>query len=201
MNVMFYEQSITDEVFAIMYDKSYKKECKVPRGELRHLVISHYGFDSKEHRGELIVNQLIAKEILIIFQELYKIKYPIEKIRLIDEYDGDDIRSMEDNNTSCFNYRNIEGTNQLSKHSNGLAIDINPLYNPYIKYINGKQICLPKNGKAYQNRLQYSPYKIEKEDRCYQLFQQYGFDWGGNWKDRKDYQHFEKIEPRMQHFE
>lgn len=198
---MFYEQSITDEVFASMYEKSYKKECRIPREELRHLVILHYGFDSKEHIGELIVNRMIAKEILMIFQELYNIKYPIEKVILIDRYNGDDTKSMEDNNTSCFNYRSIEGTDTLSKHSKGLAIDINPLYNPYITYINGKQICQPKNGILYQNRLQSFPYKIDEKDKCYQLFRQYGFDWGGNWKDRKDYQHFEKIESRMQHFE
>lgn len=69
-----------------------------------------------------------------IFHELYLAEYPIERIRLIDEYDGDDTVSMEDNNTSCFNYRVVDGTSSLSKHAYGMAIDINPLYNPYVTY-------------------------------------------------------------------
>ena len=99
---------------------------------------------------------------------------------------------MRDNNTSCFCYRNVSGSKNLSKHARGLAIDINPLYNPYIRYRkDGSQIIEPANAKPYADRSKPYRYKIEKGDLCYRLFIKYGFTWGGSWRTMKDYQHFE----------
>ena len=114
-------------------------------------------------------------------------------MRLIDEYDGDDTASMEDNNTSCFNYRVVEGSTSLSKHALGRAIDINPLYNPYITYDKqGGTHVSPEKAAAYADRGMNFPYKIDENDLCYKLFTQHGFIWGGNWNSVKDYQHFQK---------
>ena len=110
---------------------------------------------------------------------------------LVDEYDADDNASMADNNSSSFNYRVVEGTTHLSKHSQGLAIDINPRYNPYIHTLNGQTVCSPENGSDYADRSKDFPYKIDTEDYAYKLFLEYGFSWGGNWNSSKDYQHFE----------
>ncbi len=109
---------------------------------------------------------------------------------LIDNYNADDDRSMEDNNTSCFNYRVVAGTKNLSKHAYGLAIDLNPRYNPYVR--NGK--VSPENGKDYAyNRQKRNdiPYKIDTNDLAYRLFMKAGAQWGGAWKTMKDYQHFQ----------
>ena len=110
---------------------------------------------------------------------------------LVDEYNADDNLSMADNNTSAFNYRVVEGTTKLSKHSLGLAIDINPRYNPYIHTLQGVVVCSPENGKAYQNRSKDFPYKIDRNDLAYQLLLSEGFTWGGAWNSCKDYQHFQ----------
>ena len=36
--------------------------------------------------------------------------------------------------------------------------------------------------------------QIDHEDLCFRLFTEAGFEWGGDWTTRKDYQHFELIE-------
>ena len=112
---------------------------------------------------------------------------------LIDEYDGDDTASMEDNNTSCFNYRVVEGSDSLSKHAYGLAIDVNPFYNPYVTYEkDGAERVSPAAAMGYADRSVNFPYKIDEEDLCCRLFKEHGFIWGGNWNSLKDYQHFQK---------
>lgn len=187
---VFTSEKIPDQVFERMKGYSFGPDCTISKDELRYLRLSHYGFDSLIHTGEMVVNQKIAEDVLDIFRELYEIQYPIEKIRLIDEYQGDDEASMADNNTSGFNFRPVPGKTTLSKHSYGLAIDINPLYNPYVRTLEGELVCSPQNGAPYQNRDQEFPYKITDSDPCYEIFTSHGFSWGGNWNYEKDYQHF-----------
>jgi hypothetical protein len=111
---------------------------------------------------------------------------------LPEEYDADDEKQMRANNTSCFCYRPIAGSSKLSKHSLGLAIDINPLYNPYYKVLkDGTRFVQPATAKIYCNRKATFPYKIDHKDLCYRLFKANGFKWGGDWRSSKDYQHFE----------
>ena len=185
--------TISDAVFLRMQGKSYKNNCTVDRSELRYLRLSHYDENGEEYIGEIVCNKKISNDLKEIFQELYKQKYPIERMRLIDEYEADDERSMQANNTSCFNYRTIAGSQKLSKHSLGMAIDINPLYNPYVKRgKDGTLIVQPANARKYANRAKRWPSKIEKGDLCYQLFIKHGFKWGGSWSSSKDYQHFER---------
>jgi len=189
---MFYKEKITNKIFKRIYGKSYKKDCTVPKKDLRYIRVLHYGFDKKVHIGELITNKAIAKDICDIFYELYKAKYQIEKMVLVDEYNASDNLSMADNNTSCFNFRTVSGTQHLSKHSYGMAIDINPRYNPYIHSLNGVTVCEPENGSRYQDRSQKFKHKITSNDLCYKVFMRYGFTWGGEWINSKDYQHFQK---------
>ena len=161
--------------------------------KLRYLHILHYNFEGEVAEGELICNQAIAADLVDIFYELYRNEYQIEKVLLIDEYGGDDTASMEDNNTSCFNYRVVEGSTSLSKHALGLAIDINPYYNPYITYDKqGGMHVSPESAALYADRSVDFPYKIDENDLCYKLFVKHGFTWGGNWNSVKDYQHFQK---------
>lgn len=195
MNSYFYTSKITDEIYQRIYGKSYKEDCNLPLEQLTYLKVLHMGFDKKTHIGELIVNTTIADTVLTIFKELYASKYPIEKVLLVDEYNADDDASMTDNNSSAFNYRVIDGTTRLSKHSLGTAIDINPLYNPYVRNRNDERAILPKEGAAYADRTLDCPYMISTRDICYKTFIKYGFTWGGNWSSSKDYQHFEITSP------
>lgn len=164
--------------------------------DLRYVHIIHYDFDGKLAEGELICHNSIAEDLVKIFYDLYASEYQIEKVTLIENYNGDDTASMADNNTSCFNYRMVDGTKSLSRHALGLAIDINPLYNPYIRYDKkGGQTVSPVEGEAYADRTVSFPYKIDPDDLCYRLFTEHGFTWGGNWNSSKDYQHFQKALP------
>lgn len=187
----FYISKITNEILEKINGKSYKTGCPVPLQDLRYIHVLHKDLEGYTLEGEMICNTYIANGLLEIFEELYKANYPIEKIRLIDEYDAHDEKSMEDNNSSCFNFRFVSHTSQISKHGLGLAVDINTLYNPYIKKLNNKTIIEPVTAEPYTNRDSNFTYKIVKNDLCYNLFTSHGFEWGGDWENRKDYQHFE----------
>ena len=186
----FNAEIISDTVFARMDGNSYKKECTVPVDDLRYVRVLYYGFDGQVRTGELVVNKTIAEDIMAIFRALYDAKYPIGKMVLVDDYGGDDNLSMLDNNTSSFNYRVVNNSTTLSKHAQGLAIDINPLYNPWIYTLDGKTVIDPPAGEKYADRTLDIPYFINHDDLCYKLFVEYGFAWGGDWKSAKDYQHF-----------
>ena len=191
MNKNFSISEIDDEIFNRIYGKSYKKNCPVPRADLRYLKVLHKNLQGETLNGELICNAKIAETLTEIFEKLYVANYPIEKIRLVDEYNADDELSMRDNNSSCFNFRYVSNTTRISKHGYGLAVDINPLYNPYIKFVNGKKSIEPANAAEFEDRAKDYPYKIVAGDLCHKLFVERGFLWGGNcWKNELDYQHF-----------
>lgn len=188
----FSQTEITDAMFSRIYGKSFKEDCTTSRTDLRYLQVMHYNKEGEVCKGELICHHSIADDLLAIFKELYKARYPIERMVLVDEYNADDEASMAANNTSAFNFRYISGTRRLSNHSRGLAIDINPLYNPYVRWRNGKRMVSPEGAEKYADRSLDFLYKITRNDLCYKLFKKYGFTWGGDWKNGKDYQHFEK---------
>ena len=188
----FTSSPIDSVLFARMKGKSYKDDCTIPLSELRYLRVLHYDFEGNVRTGEIVCNKSICNDLLEIFEALYNARYPIERITLIDDYDADDERSMTANNTSCFNFRTIAGTQKLSKHSRGMAIDINPLYNPYVVTRSGRTVISPAAGKPYANRSLTFPHKIDRNDLCYRLFIEHGFRWGGAWRSSRDYQHFEK---------
>lgn len=156
--------------------------------ELRYLKLSYIDFEGREQCGEMVCNKAIADDLLAIFRALYEARYPIASIRLIDDFDGDDIRSMEANNTSCFNYRAKTSGRSLSAHALGLAVDVNPLQNPYVS---GSRVE-PASAAPYVDRSRDFPHKITSDDLCCKLFRAHGFQWGGAWRSVKDYQHFEK---------
>ena len=183
---------IDDTIFSRIKGKTFKDDCTLPLEDLRYLNLLHKDIKGNTLKGEMICNKYISKDLLEIFEKLYQENYPIEKIRLMDEYDADDETAMRDNNSSCFNFRFISHTKRISKHGLGLAVDINTLYNPYHKIVDGKEIIEPSTAKDYLDRTKKFIYKIEENDICYNLFKEHGFIWGGNcWNDRQDYQHFE----------
>ena len=193
----FYYEPLSESIKQRITGISYPETgCTVPYEDLNYVGLLYIDFNGEEQEGELICNKAIAQDMVEIFYELYRNEYQIERIRLIDEYDGDDTLSMLDNNTSCFNYRVVDGTDSLSKHALGCAIDINPFYNPYVVFNrgeNGETYISPKGSEIYADRSQDFPYKIDETDLCYRLFTEHGFTWGGNWNSCKDYQHFQIV--------
>lgn len=193
----FYYEPLSDAIKQRITGISYPETgCTIPYEDLNYVGLLYIDFNGERQEGELICNKAIAQDMVEIFYELYQNDYRIESIRLIDEYNGDDTLSMEHNNTSCFNYRVVDGTTHLSKHALGCAIDINPFYNPYVVFNrngNGETYISPKGSEVYADRSQNFPYKIDENDLCYKLFTAHGFTWGGNWNSSKDYQHFQII--------
>ena len=185
---VFTAQPVPEAVEARMRGVSYPDDAEVKLADLRYLRLSYVDFDGKEKVGEMICNKAIADDLVAIFRELYEARYPIRSIRLIDDFNGDDEASMAADNTSCFNYRKKTGMRELSKHARGLAVDINPFENPYVR----PSRVRPTGASAYADRAKDFPHKIDKNDLCYRLFRAHGFSWGGTWRSVKDYQHFEK---------
>ncbi len=190
----FSETEISDSLFQRIYGKSYKEDCIIPREDLRYIRVLYYDFYGNRRSGELVSNKAISGDLVEIFRELYNQQYRIERIRLVDDYDADDDWSSSENNTSCFNYRTVAGKSTLSLHARGLAIDINPRYNPNVFYDEAGTVtgCLPANGMDYADRSRNFPHKIDENDLCVRLFKERGFTWGGDWSREPDYMHFSK---------
>lgn len=192
----FTASEIDDALLERIQGKSYRENPDISVNELRYLKILHYNFNEEIQVGELIVNEKIATDCLEIFQNLFEHKYEIKSMYLIDNYwTGDssstDEASMNADNSSGFCYRTIANTTKLSNHALGYAIDINPYENPYITYKNGQPVHHQDSGELYADRSVIREHMIDHNDLCYQLFTQKGFTWGGDWKNSKDYQHFE----------
>jgi hypothetical protein len=154
--------------------------------EQRIIEVEYFSFDRELHRGQIVINAKLVNEIKEVFNLIKEIKFPIQSAIPIGDlrFLNDDDKSIYANNTSAFNYRFIARTKKISNHSYGKAIDINPLINPYFK---GDYI-FPPDGQYIPG----NPGVIVKDDPIYSLFTRLGWEWGGNWSDRKDYQHFEK---------
>jgi len=155
------------------------------KANLTLVTVFYYGFDEKLHQGQLVVHEKVARDVEEIFKIIRQIHFPIEKVVPICEYKWSDDESMRDNNTSSFNYRFISGSKILSMHASGLAIDINPKQNPYIK--NG---TTSPAGSVYDTNTKGT---IAADCRIVEEFKKRGWTWGGDWKSLKDYQHFQKI--------
>ena len=178
-----------EPVTAAELGASWRPGCPVEPGRLRRVNVDHIGFDCQTHRGELIVHEDLVPEVIAIFEQLYRLGYPVETIRTVDHYsDADDELSMEDNNTSAFNCRSIPGTNDWSPHAYGRAIDLNPLVNPCL-YASG--YFEPQNAAAYLDRSRTDPGLLHNGDPAVHIFTERGWRWAGYWTT-PDYQHFER---------
>lgn len=167
------------------------KDCPVKIGDLRYVSLLYVDFEGFEHTGALIVHKRVAADVLNIFYKLYTASYPLASVNLLDDYGEafDDNISMAANNTSAFCCRPVTGTKKFSKHAYGVAIDINPMMNPYIR---PDKSFAPENSAPYLDRSQKLPGMIDENDYCYKVFTSYGWKWGGHFKGETDYQHFYK---------
>ncbi|MDG1436578.1 MAG: M15 family metallopeptidase [Rickettsiaceae bacterium] len=168
----------------------WQESCPVPIYRLKLLDVSHYNFENQISRGQLVVLDRLAQNVLDIFKELFALKFPVHSIKLIDEFGGSDDLSMAANNSSCFNFRYVANSSSFSMHSYGLAIDINPLQNPcLVKNNQSSDINIaPEAGKEFLDRSNQRKGMVEP---IVKIFEKYGFDWGGNWSDPIDYHHFQ----------
>ncbi|HHB93808.1 MAG TPA: M15 family peptidase [Campylobacterales bacterium] len=175
---------------------SWREGCPVPLYNLRYLQLVYHDFNGKDRLGEMIVHKDIADDVIYIMEKLYNIGYPIRQMRLVSDFHANDWKSIDVDNTSAFNCRNVTGSKKKwSNHAYGKAIDINPIENPYISK---KGHISHKASQKYRRRVHHG-YRtsadkalILQNDKITKIFKQYGFRWGGDWKYTKDYQHFDK---------
>jgi hypothetical protein len=174
---------------------TWNPESPVPLDDLRYMQVSFYDFGGIVRQGELVVHMHAVDDLTYIFEKLFEAKFPIQSMKQVDEFGGSDDASMSANNSSAFYARRVAKTQRWSNHASGLAIDINPLINPYSK---GDFFC-PKEGERYLNRSALVPGMITKDSYIYQLFRERGWEWGGEcFFDRDgviDRHHFQKIIP------
>lgn len=194
---MSWEIEEGDNLYDRINGKSYRKNPYVPLSSLRYLKMPHYNFNGRIQVGEMIVNKEIQEDVFSVFKELFRAKYQIQSMYLIDNYwTGDakdsDSASIDANNTSAFCYREISGGGNLSNHAYGKAIDLNPQQNPYVSYSTGSPKWSHSNADSYIARDTELPHVITHSDPAYRLFTERGFRWGGDWNNPKDYQHFDK---------
>lgn len=149
--------------------------------------VAFVGFDGEVHFGQLVVDARVVVDLQLVFTQMLLTGFPLESVVPICEYGWDDGLSMADNNTSGFNYRTVAGTDRLSRHAYGLAIDINPVQNPYCT---GDRIS--PAGAVHDPSVSGTLYAGHP---VVLLFKELGWRWGGDWTE-KDYQHFDlQIKP------
>ena len=180
-------QKIDREREKRMTGRSWHRGCPVPIRQLRLLRVRHWGFDGDFHRGRLIVHEEEAREVLRAMEDLFRQRFPIRRMEVIDAYRGDDHRSMNADNTSAFNCRFVAGTNDWSQHAYGRAIDVNPIENPYVT---ASGHVSPPAGRPYVDRSKDAEGLIKSGSSTVRAFKRIGWGWGGNWPGTKDYQHF-----------
>jgi hypothetical protein len=168
--------------------ESWREGCPLHWENLSLLTMSYWNFAGRPVKGRMVINSSIAEDVVSIFEKLFAMKFPIERMALVDDYGGDDRAAMRANVTSGFNCRYVDGTERWSNHAFGLAIDINPLINPWARDGN----VLPLEGTVYaHNRENPVPGMINLGDRIVAIFEQAGWSWGGVWQSA-DYMHFSK---------
>jgi hypothetical protein len=188
------------EQCAILKQHVLQPGAPVACRQLQIVRFSYVDFDRARHDdGEIMVMAAVAPQVKALFDELLKRRFPLAQARLMEHYQGNDDASMAENNSSAFNDRPITGGSSVSLHAYGLAIDINPLQNPYVQRdAQGRLAYSPPAGQAYGKRQASRPGSSEQ---IVELFAQHGFlIWGGDWKKPVDYQHFQvsrKLAERM----
>jgi hypothetical protein len=166
---------------------SWRPGCPVPLRKLRLLRVSHWDFEGDVERGRLVVHRGHDRAILKVMEKLFRERFPIRRMHLVDRYGANDRRSMRHDNTSAFNCRFVAGTTRWSMHAFGKAIDVNPVENPYVT---ASGYVSPPAGAPYADRSRHAKGMIHRRDEVVRAFRRIGWEWGGNWSWPRDYQHF-----------
>ena len=165
---------------------SYRAGCPVSPRDLRLVRLSYWGFDGRRHTGTLVVNRRVTNDAVRVFRRLYAARFPIRRMVPVARYRGSDDASMAADNTSGFNCRGAVGGNGWSMHAYGLAVDVNPVENPYV--LGGR--VLPPAGRRYLDRSRARPGMAVAGGVLVRAFESAGWQWGGRWSGSPDYQHF-----------
>lgn len=164
---------------------SWREGCPVGLESLRYVQLDHHTPDGGTATGELVVHADVVDDVLAAFGRLFALGFPIARMELVDAYGADDQASMRANNTSAFNCRFVAGTERWSNHAFGTAVDLNPLWNPYVR---GGAVD-PPEGAPWADRTVDQPGMLHPGSPEVAAFTDLGWDWGGAWASGADYQH------------
>jgi hypothetical protein len=165
---------------------SWHDDPRCPRFEqLAYVTVSHVTMAGDVARGELVVAKAIAARTVELFRRLHALGFPIRQLRLVDDFAASDDASMDADNSSAFNFRVVAGTQVLSQHARGLAIDINPVENPWRR----PDRILPPAGRAFVDRTEVRPGMIVRPGPVVAAFDELGWEWGGDWRHAFDDHH------------
>lgn len=181
-----YEATIDPIPDDVLARSSWTEECPVTVDDLRYLTMSHHGFDGNLHTGEMIVNAEYAEGIVEVFGKLFDAGFPIEQMRVIAAEEIDAHPTGDGNDTTSFVCRPAVGSTNWSYHAYGLAIDVNPFHNPYLR----GDLVIPELASAYTDREDVRPGMIFSGDVVVEAFADIGWTWGGDWASLKDWMHF-----------
>ncbi len=171
---------------AILAESTWHEGCPVGSDELAYLTVAFWGFDDRQHTGDLIVNASVADDIVSVFERLWAARYPIEEIRVTTAADLAAAPTGDGNVTAGFVCRATRGSSTWSEHAKGLAVDVNPFLNPYRR----GDVVLPELAAHYLDRSLGAPGQIRPGDVVTEAFAAIGWEWGGDWSTLVDYQHF-----------
>jgi hypothetical protein len=174
---------VPDDVIA---RSTWSRDCPVGRGDLRYVTVTFWGFDERPHTGELLVHRSVARDMAGIFRRLHRERFPIEEMRVVRAEELDFPPTGDGNNTTAFVCRPSRGSTRWSQHAYGLAVDINPFHNPYVK----ADLVLPELASAYADRSRRRPGMVLPDGPVVEAFSAIGWRWGGHWTSLKDWMHF-----------
>jgi len=160
--------------------------CPVGAHRLSWVRLTFWGFDDARHTGELLVNRSAADDLISVFHSLYDARFPLEEMRIATKAEQTAPPTGDGNNTTAFNCRPVRGATSYSEHAYGLAVDVNPFQNPYLK----GDLVLPELASAYRDRARHRPGMILPRGPVVRAFARIGWGWGGDWTSLKDLQHF-----------
>jgi hypothetical protein len=175
-------------VTAAQLPYSWRAGCPVSPAQLRRLRFTYWGFDGHAHMGALVANASAIPDLVRVFGRLYRARFPLRRVRPIDTYRAKDERSLAADNTAAFNCRYVvgPGPRRWSTHAYGLAVDVNPVENPYLE----RGRVHPRAGRPYLDRTRVRPGMAVPGGVLVRAFAAVGWQWGGRWRGSPDYQHF-----------
>ena len=172
----------------VLERSTWRRLCPVGVDDLAYVTVSFWGFDKRPHTGELLVHRSVSRDVVSVFRSLYVARWPLEEMRITTRKELDAPPTGDGNNTGSFVCRPARLSATWSEHAYGLAIDVNPFHNPYVR----DGLVLPERALAYRNREWRRPGMIRAGDVVTEAFDRIGWGWGGSWTSSKDWMHFSR---------
>jgi hypothetical protein len=171
----------------VLSRSSWREECPVVPEQLSYVVMPFWGFDNKPHTGEMLISKQWAEQVAGVFEYLYEKRFPIEEMRVTTLEEVTGTHHGDQSITISFECRRTTGGFETwSAHASGLAVDINPFHNPWVR----DGFIYPELAQAYTDRTWIRPGMIESQRSIITEFKNIGWSWGGNWGTFDDWMHF-----------